>query len=101
MKIYPIRVPRHPYGGNDPAKRRKKDEYNRDAAKLEAYLNEQISSDPQPIQQYDYGSIASEVDMPMERVADILFGVDAGHNGLTVAKSAEAWKKFMSGPHDD
>jgi hypothetical protein len=61
----------------------------------------QIEADPSPIQQYIYGFIAPDVGMSLARVTEILFGVDCGHNGLTVAKSADAWNKFMNGPHDD
>jgi hypothetical protein len=72
--------------------RREAAQYNEDAAALEAYLNEQIEADPDPIQEYLYGLIAPDVGMSVARVAEILFGVDCGHNGLTVAKSVEAWR---------
>lgn len=92
MKIYPISVPRKHYRGSKDSMRRKVAEYNQDAARLEKYLNEQIEADPSPIQQYIYGLIALDLGMSVERVTEILFGVDCGHTGLTVAKSAEAGK---------
>ncbi|HEX2207000.1 MAG TPA: hypothetical protein VHG93_04910 [Longimicrobium sp.] len=99
MKIYPISVPRKPYRGRNDSMRRKVAQYNDDAAVLEEYLNERIEADPAPVQEYLYGFIARDVGMSVARVTEILFGVDCGHNGLTVAKSAEAWQKFINGPH--
>jgi hypothetical protein len=96
MKVFPIRVPRHPYRGNDEAKKRKRAEYNQDAATLETYLNEKIAADAAPIQQFIYGYIAPDVGLPEQRVREILFAVDTGHNGLTVAKSQQAYTDFMS-----
>ncbi len=95
MKVFPIHVPRKHYRGSKEAMRRRVSEYNQDAAKLEAYLNEQIQADPTPIQQYLYGFISPDVGLSVDRVREILFGVDCGHNGLTVAKSVEAWRDFM------
>jgi hypothetical protein len=45
-----------------------------------------------------YWTIAADVNMTVERVREILFAVDCGHNGLTVAKSEEAWKKMIEDP---
>lgn len=101
MKIFPIQVPRQRYRGTKPSLRQKAAEYNRDAARLEKYLNDRIEADPAPIQQYIYGFIAPDVGMSLDRVRDILFGVDCGHNGLTVAKSTEAWQRFMNGQDDE
>lgn len=101
MRIYPISVPRKHYRGSKDAMRRKVAQYNDDAVALEKYLNERIEADPAPVQDYLYGFIARDVGMSIDRVTEILFGVDCGHNGLTVAKSAEAWKKFLNGSHDD
>jgi hypothetical protein len=91
MKVYPIHVPRNLYRGSKESARRKAAEYNRDASALETYLNAQIQANESPIQQYFYRQIALEIGLPIERVQEILFGVDCGHNGLTVAKSSEAW----------
>jgi hypothetical protein len=40
---------------------------------------------------------APDVGLPLERVREILFGVDSGHNGLTVAKTADALKREFGG----
>ena len=95
MKIYPIRVPRDRYTGRQEARRRKAAEFNRDAVTLERYLNERIEADPDPIQRFIYGFIAPDVGMTTDRVRDILFAVDCGHNGLIVAKSEAAYRDRM------
>lgn len=95
MKVYPISVPRKDYRGGKAAVRAKVAAYNADAERLESHLNGRIRDDPSPIQTYIYGYIALELGMPLDRIRDILFGVDCGHNGLTVAKSVEAWRQFM------
>lgn len=93
MPIYPIRVPRESYRGSNPSRRAKVAEYNRDAATLEHFVNEQVRTNPSPIQILTYASIAEEIGMTLERVERILFSVAAGHTGLTVAKSEDAWRE--------
>lgn len=95
MKIYPIHVHRSAYRGSNAAKRRRASEYDADAMRLERYLNLQIEADPSPIQQFIYGFIASRVGMSEGRVREILFRVDCGHNGLTVAKTEQDWRAFI------
>jgi hypothetical protein len=72
-------------------------DYNRDADRLEKYPNDRIQADPSPIQQYIYGFIAPDVGLSLERVREILFGVDSGHNGLTAAKSDDAYRREFNG----
>jgi hypothetical protein len=86
MKAYPLYVPRSSYRGSDPAKRRRAAEYSADAARLEEYLNARIKSNPNEVQQYFYGVIAPDVGMSEDRVREVLYRVDCGHNGLTVSK---------------
>lgn len=97
MQAFPIHVPRKHYGGSKPALRQRAADYNRDAAMLERYINDRIQVRPDPIQQYIYGFIAADVGLSTERVRAILFAVDCGHNGITVAKSAEALQAFFEG----
>jgi hypothetical protein len=97
MKVFPIHVPRSPYRGSKQSLRQKAADYNRDAARLEKYLNDKIQADPSPIQQYIYGFIAPDVGLTLERVREILFGVDCGHNGLTVAKTDDAYRREFGG----
>lgn len=95
MRVYPISVPRKHYRGNKASLRQQAADYNRDAVRVETYLNERIRSSPEPIQQYLYAFIAGDVGLAVDRVRDILFAVDGGHNGLTVAKSPEALRQFL------
>jgi hypothetical protein len=97
MKVFPIHVPRSRYRGGKPSLRQKASDYNRDAERLEKYLNDRIQASPSSVQQYIYGSIAPDVGLPLERVQEILFGVDCGHNGLTVAKTHDAFRREFGG----
>ncbi len=74
------------YRGAKAAIRRRTDEYNRIAAELERHINERIRSQEGETQTYLYYEIATETGYPLERVREILFGVDCGHNGFTVRK---------------
>ena len=49
---------------------------------LEGHINEQIKNGKSGV--FHYFHIAKEVGLPVERVAEILFTVDCGHNGFTV-----------------
>lgn len=97
MRVYPIHVNRHSYGGSVPAKRRKTSEYNRLAHLLEDYLNRAIAANPEPVQQFLYSSIARELSIDVTLVRRVLFSVDCGHNGLTVARSSDALREFLTG----
>jgi hypothetical protein len=90
MVEYPIRVPRDGYRGSQPRRKAKQREANQIAEKLEKYLNDKIAADPSDRQTYIYGFIAGDLGLPTEVVRDILFGVDGGHNGLTVIKNKSA-----------
>jgi hypothetical protein len=95
MKVFPIHVPRHRYSGNNPPKRQKKMDYNRDAARLEKYINDRIQANDSPIQQYILRVHCSQ-GRAGRRVREILFGGDCGPNGFTAAKSEEALTHFMT-----
>jgi hypothetical protein len=86
MVRYPVFVPRRHYRGSKDRLRRKITDYNRVAAELEAYLNRQIEASDEDTQVLFYEDIARATGVPLDMVRDILFGVDCGHNGLTVHK---------------
>jgi len=86
MVSYPINVPRKHYGGAKPRLRQKASDYNRLARELEDYLNQRIAASDAETQTYLYPSIGRDTGIPLEIVRQILFGVDCGHNGLTVYK---------------
>ncbi len=90
MVEYPIKVPRDGYRGSQPRRKAKQCETNQIAEWLEKYLNDKIAADPTERQVYIYGFIASDLGLRTEVVRDILFGVDGGHNGLTVVRSKSA-----------
>ncbi len=86
MVIYPISVPLNPYRGNDELKKRKTHRHNQIARMCEEYLNSKIQQDNSEIQQYLYYSIASDLQLTVDEVRDVLFKVDCGYNGLTVKR---------------
>lgn len=82
MIEYPIRVDRHPYGGQDAEKRSQAIEYNQDVTLLEKHINNQIKNGKRGV--FLYSTIAQETGFARERVATILFSVACGHNGFTI-----------------
>ena len=88
MPTYPIRVPRDMYRGSDARKTRKRQEFNALAERLERHVNDEFVRLGEPTQVFIYAAIASELGLDVERVRDVLSGVDAGYNGITVNKRA-------------
>lgn len=84
MPAYPIRVPRDNYRGSDARKTRKRQEFNALAERLERYVNDEFLKRGEATQVFIYASIASELRLDVERVREVLSGVDAGYNGITV-----------------
>jgi len=85
MVKYPIYVERKSYRGSDLTKRRKVAEYNHDAQMLEQHINNQIKSGRTGV--FLYSNISREVELPLDRVRQILFSVACGDNGFTVCSN--------------
>ena len=86
MVAYPIRVPRKQYLGAKPSLRRKTAEHNELAKILEKHINDCVAERDDEIQVYIYGFIAADLGLRVDDVRAVLYGVDAGHNGLTIVK---------------
>lgn len=86
MPVYPIHVPRDPYYGSNPAHLRKQERFNGIAKVLESYLNNQEEENDKEPLMFDYWEIANATGHSEEDVRNVLFGVDAGHNGITIYK---------------
>jgi hypothetical protein len=69
-----------------PKEAAKAGEFNRLAAQLEAYVNETFVKSNQNVLQFTYAEIARDLNLDVNNVHDVLHGVDAGANGLTVFK---------------
>lgn len=101
MKSYPVSVPRDYYRGSNPARLRKMHNYNRVAARVESYINADLERQPDDtINQYMSGLVALELDESPDLVRDIIFGIDCGHNGVTIVKGdyERAMKKLSTPP---
>jgi hypothetical protein len=88
MVTYPVHVPRDHYYGKDERRRRKAQRYNQIAQECEDYLNRKIRDDPAPVQQYEYWRIAHDLNLILEEVQKVMIGVECGHNGITIQKTA-------------
>lgn len=87
MRGYPVHVPIDPYRGRDPRRMRKRDEYNRVAKRIEDYLNADLAKLPDhTIKVYLSYWIALDIREDPKLVKDIVFGIDAGSNGVTICK---------------
>lgn len=87
MRSYPITTHRAHYRGADPKKRAKAARYNQVAARVEAYLNEDLSKLPDDtIQVYMSYQVADAIGEDSRVVHDIIFATDGGSGGITVLK---------------
>jgi hypothetical protein len=86
MPAYPIRVPRDSYSGKQARRVRKRQEFNEAAERLERYINDTFEKSGDDSMVFIYGFVAHDLGMTTAQVRDVLFGVDAGHNGLRVFK---------------
>lgn len=87
MKAYPISTTRDYYRGKDPRKREKASEFNRVAARVETYINDDLKDKPtDEVYQYLSHSIARELREDSELVHRVVFSIDCGHNGATIFK---------------
>lgn len=87
MKSYPVYVPGDPYRGSNPGKVRKRDNYNRVASKVQAYLNAELEKLPDDtVQVFFSHSVASDIHEDPDLVQRIIFGIDAGSGGVTICK---------------
>ena len=96
MTPYPVRVPRDYYRGRDARRTRKADEFNRVAARVEAYINDQVAKwDDDEFGALMSGFIAIELREDPKLVHDVIYGIDCGSNGVTVCKGdyGRAWAK--------
>lgn len=87
MKTYPIRVPRDLYSGRNDARRRKQMSFN-DAAKLiEQYLNQKMEAEPAgTAREFLTANLARELHLDHDLADSVVFGIDCGHNGVTIRK---------------
>lgn len=87
MKTAPIYVPREHYRGGDLRKKVKRDNFNRVASKVEAYLNDEIVKMPiDSVRVFPSYAVASAIREDAELVRQIVFRVDGGSNGITCWK---------------
>ncbi len=87
MISYPVFVARKSYRGSDPKRRAKVANINRIAARIEDYLNQDLSAKPDDsIHVYSSYSIAHDIREDSEIVHDVIFATDCGSNGITIVK---------------
>lgn len=90
MKTYPVRVPRNLYSGRDDARRRKQASFNDAAQAIEQYLNRAMEAEPAgTMREFLTADIARALHLDDELVDRIIFGIDCGHNGVTIRKTGE------------
>ena len=87
MRQYPVSVPRDYYSGSNPSRRRKAQDYNRVADRIEKHLNGEVAkwADDMAgsIMSHD---VASAIGEDRDLVQRIVFRIDGGHNGVTIWK---------------
>ena len=87
MKKYPISTMLHSYRGKDPRKQAKTRNYNRIAARVEKYINDDMARQPADcLVQYLSYFVARDLGEDPAIVKSIVSGIDAGSNGVTIVK---------------
>lgn len=90
MKTYPVRVPRDQYRGANDARRRKQMTFNDAAQAIERYLNREMEAEPAGnIREFLTADLARTLHLDDELADRIVFGIDCGHNGVTIRKGGE------------
>jgi hypothetical protein len=95
MVTFPVHVKGSNYRGADAKKKQKAAEENHIAFEIEKHLNEKLRSQTAPIQVYSYYAIASATGYSEEKVRDLCFKIDGGHNGLTAIKTGLTFEEAM------
>lgn len=91
MPSYPIEVERRHFRGSDHRKRVKAEEFNRDAAILEEYVNAQILKTKET--RFLFSQIARATGFSRERVREILYSVGCSDNGFTLDDLPDSFPK--------
>ena len=86
VAVYPIRVPWTGYGGSNSTKRRKIRRCNEIAQMCEEYINRKVQEGSEQVQLFLYAAMAHDLRLTTEEVADVMIGVEGGHNGIMVRR---------------
>jgi len=90
MKTYPVRVPRDLYSGRNDARRRKQASFNDAAQAIEQFLNRSMETEPAgDAREFLTVDIARALYLDGELADRIVFGIDCGHNGVTICKAGK------------
>lgn len=91
----PIRVKRFSYRGSNLKKQARISELHRVGSLLEKHINDLVARQEDPIANYMYHELASDMGVPEDVVAELCFGIDGGSNGFTVARSDLTGKEAL------
>jgi hypothetical protein len=80
------------YGGSKESLRRKNAERNAMTERVAEYVNELIAHNPDEIQQYFFGTIASDLDLTVGQVRSAIS--KGGSNGVTVHVDQDARREL-------
>ena len=90
MKTCPVRVPRDLYGGRNDARRRKQATFNDAARTIEQYLNREMEVEPAgSAREFLTADLARRLHLDPDLADSVVFGIDCGHNGVTIHKGGE------------
>jgi hypothetical protein len=88
MGALPLRPNLKFYRGSKRHLQRKNAEYNAMAERVADYVNALIANNPNEIQQYLFGTIASDLGLTVDQVRSAIS--DGGYNGITVGVREDA-----------
>lgn len=96
MVTYPAYVGRESYSGSNQRLRAKASSHNRDAVKLEHYVNELLQKQAEPIRTYLWHEIAQGVGLSYDVVEKLGYSIDCGSNGFTAIKLGMTYEQAMA-----
>ncbi len=87
MPLVPIVPHFRKYGGRKEAVRQRTAEFNGQAQRVADHVNALMANNPDEIQQYYFGTIASDLGLSVDVVREAIS--DGGYNGITVGVREE------------
>jgi hypothetical protein len=87
MTKYPVRVPLNRYSGRDPRKLKQADNFNRIAARIQKYINDEVEKwADNSIGSTLSCNVAASIHEDNDLVHVIIAGIEGGANGVTIYK---------------
>lgn len=100
MVTYPVHVAREGYRGTNPRRREQVRRYNEDAQRIEECINAMLEEQTEATASYTWHEISSRCGLSPDRIREIGFSIDGGHNGFTALRKGTTWEQAQQEARD-